>query len=112
MPAAPKTPATDEQQWETVAEARTKVIFDEDGDVLTAVWEGFEEITDPNTGEIYLYANFREDDQPVTTSAGYQLKRALDKVPVGKLVRLTRTGSTEVAKGKNPMTDFKVQVAK
>lgn len=112
MPAKPPVPA-DDNEWETVAEARTKMIFDTDGDQYTGTWEGFEDITDPNTGEVYVYANFRSPDgTPVTTSAGYQLSRALKSVEAGRRVRLTRTGQTQTDKNKAPMTDFKVEVAK
>ena len=106
-------PVPEEDEWETVAEARSKMLFDTDGDVYVGIWEGFEDIIDPNTSEVYRYANFRDDDNgPVTTSAGYQLERALKEVPTGKRVKITRTGSTDMGKGKNPMTDFKVQVSK
>jgi hypothetical protein len=69
--------------------------------------------SDLNTGDVYKYANFRNAESgPVTTSASYQLERGLKDVPVGKRVRLTRTGQTDMGKGKNPMTDFKIQVSK
>lgn len=109
----PEATPVETDEWETVAEARSKMIFDTDGDTYTGVWEGFEVITDPNTGEEYLYANFRNAESgPTTTSAGYQLKRALEKIDPGRTVRLIRTGSTVVDKNKNPMTDFKVLVKK
>lgn len=102
-----------EEEWETVAEARTKMIFDTDGDEYVGTWEGFEDIIDPNTHDVYKYANFRDaDGTPKTTSAGYQLERGLKDVPHGKRVKLTRTGQTDMGKGKNPMTDFKIQVSK
>lgn len=108
----PATPVTENDGWETVAETRTKIIFDTDGDEFTGTWEGFQNITDPNTGEVYEYANFREagTELPVTTSASYQLKAGLAGVPTGTLTRLTRTGTTDMGKGKNPMNNFKVQV--
>lgn len=105
--AAPKSTSND--GFTVVQEARTKMIFDTDGDVWTGVWEGFEIIVDPNTGEEYLYCNFRQDGTPYTTSAGYQLKQGLEKVTVGHTVRLTRTGSTVIDKNKAPMTDFKIE---
>jgi len=107
-----KTPVTPEDEWETQYETRTKIIFDTDGDEFTGEWQGFENITDPNTGEVYEYANFRENGTglPVTTSASYALKAGLLNVPIGKQVRLTRTGQTDMGKGKNPMNNFKVQV--
>lgn len=106
-------PVAEDDEWETVAEARSKMIFDTDGDEFVGVWEGFETVIDPNTGEEYLYANFRNPDSgPVTTSAGYQLKRGLENVKTGTKVKLTRTGQTDMGKGKNPMTDFKIQAAK
>jgi hypothetical protein len=109
---AVNTPVQDDE-WETVAEARSKMIFDTDGDEYVGTWEGFDTITDPNTDEKYLYANFRNaDGTPVTTSASYQLERGLQSVPVGKRVKLTRTGQTDMGKGKNPMTNFKIQVSK
>jgi hypothetical protein len=107
-----KTPVTPDEEWETVAETRTKIIFDTDGDQFTGQWEGFQNITDPNTGEVYEYANFREAGTglPVTTSASYQLKAGLVDVPLQSMVRITRTGTTDMGKGKNPMNNFKVQV--
>jgi len=108
-----KTPVNPvDDGWETVAETRTKIIFDEDGDQFTGTWEGFQNIIDPNTGETYEYANFREDgtNLPVTTSASYALKAGLESVQLGELVRVTRTGTTDMGKGKNPMNNFKVQV--
>lgn len=109
----PETTPVETDEWETVAEARSKMIFDTDGDEYTGVWEGFETIIDPNTGEEYLYANFRNAESgPVTTSAGYQLKRAMEKVDTGRTVKLIRTGQTDMGKGKNPMTNFKVLVKK
>jgi hypothetical protein len=102
-----------DEQWETIAEHRTKMIFDTDGDEFRGTYEGFEHITDPNTGEVYEYANFRNDDgEPLTTSASYQLKRALTNVTPGKYVRLIRTGQTDMGKNKAPMTNFKVMVRK
>lgn len=110
-PAVNSAPVEDE--WETVAEARTKMIFDTDGDEYVGTWEGFEDIIDPNNGDVYKYANFRDaDGTPKTTSASYQLERGLKDVPAGRKVKLTRTGQTDMGKGKNPMTDFKIQVAK
>ena len=111
---APVNPSVEEdEEWETVAEARTKMIFDIDGDEYVGTWEGFEDIIDPNTGDVYKYANFRNaEDGPVTTSATYQLERGLKDVEIGRKVKLTRTGQTDVGKGKNPMTDFKIQAAK
>jgi hypothetical protein len=106
-----KTDATGDG-WETVAETRTKIIFDTDGDQFTGAWEGLENITDPNTGEVYEYLNFREagTNLPVTTSAGYALKSGLANVATGSIVRITRTGQTDMGKGKNPMNNFKVEV--
>lgn len=112
-PVTPPVKTSDEDEWETVAEARSKMLFDTDGDEYIGVWEGFEIIVDPNTSEKYTYANFRDDDNgPVTTSAGYQLSRALESVPTGKTVRIKRTGQTSMGTNKNPMTDFKVDVKK
>jgi|SRR5215469_1112996 len=107
-----KTPVTPDEEWETVAETRTKIIFDTDGDQFTGVWEGLQNIPDPNTGEVYEYLNFRETGTglPVTTSASYALKSGLADVPLGKTVRITRTGTTDMGKGKNPMNNFRVQV--
>jgi len=113
MPVPKNTPVPADDEWETVAEARSKMIFDTDGDEFTGTWEGFENITDPNTGEVYLYANFRNDATgPVTTSAGYQLKRGLENVPIGNLVKIIRTGTSDMGKGKNPMTNFTVKTRK
>jgi len=107
-----KPAVTPDDEWETVAETRTKIIFDTDGDQFTGIWEGLENITDPNTGEVYEYLNFREagTSLPVTTSAGYALKSGLADVPLRSMVRITRTGQTDMGKGKNPMNNFKVQV--
>lgn len=106
------TAKSEEQWWETVAETRMKMRFDTDGDVFEGTWEGFEQITDPNTGDGYLYCNFRSEERgAVTCSASYQLKQGLEKVPVGKYVRVIRTGTTEMAKG-NAMVNFTIQVRK
>ncbi len=106
-------PPVETDEWEVVAEARSKMLFDTDGDQYIGVWEGFEDIIDPNTGDVYKYANFRNDETgPVTTSASYQLERGLKDVPHGRTVRLTRTGQTDMGKAKNPMNDFKIEVKK
>lgn len=109
MPIKPQSEIINEEtaEWDLVAEARTKVIFDTDGDVFEGTYEGPEQIPDPNTGEIYEYLNFRKGDDGYTTSANYQLARAFSNVTPGTYVRITRLGQSSVAKGF--MTNFKVQ---
>ena len=104
---------TQNDEWETVAEPRTKMIFDTVGDVWTGIYEGTEIIIDPNTGESYDYLNFRDlDGEPYTTSASYTLKSGLSKVPVGSTVKITYMSDTDMGKGKNPMKNFKIQTRK
>jgi hypothetical protein len=103
-------PADSEPVWTTVAEARTKIVFDTDGDVFAGFFDGPEEITNPNTGEVYDYLNFRNDTGAYTVSATYQLGRAFASIPVGTLVRITRLSESPVKTGM--MTNFKVEVAR
>ncbi|HEY6018466.1 MAG TPA: hypothetical protein VIY48_00765, partial [Candidatus Paceibacterota bacterium] len=111
MSSKPDEPGTPAEVWETVQEARTKMIFDEDGDTFQGTYEGTELITDPNNGEVYEYINVRDDSgEPFTTSASYQLKQAMTKIPVGSYVKLIRTGSVAAKKG--TMLNFKVMVRK
>lgn len=109
QPKPQTTPATDTaDEWETVAEARTKMLFDTDGDEFIGFYEGPELIEDPNTGEAYEYLNFRNDDGAgVTTPANYQLGRAFGDMPTGSYVKITRLGTSKTDKG--TMTNFKVQ---
>jgi hypothetical protein len=109
MPASKPQNTTDE--WETVAEARTKIIFDTDGDVFEGYYEGPEVIIDPNTGEAYQYLNFRkESGDGFTTSSNYQLCRAFETMPEGTFIRIVRLSESKVAKG--TMTNFRVQTRK
>lgn len=102
---------SEKEQWETVAEARSKLIFDTDGDEWEGVFEGPEIIVDPNTGEEYPYLNFRGNDgEAYTTSSSYQLSRAFEKIPVGTYSKIIRKSSIKVAKG--DMINFKVQIRK
>ena len=101
-----------DEEFELVSETRGKLQFDEDGDQFTGTWEGFEDIIDPNTEEVYVYANFRNAEfGAVAVSASYQLKTRMEGVPQGSRVRITRTGSTPMKKG-NPMIHFRVEVAR
>lgn len=108
MPAKPEATA---EEWVTVAEARTKIIFDTDGDEWEGWFEGFEDITNPNTGEIYIYLNFHgPDDKAYTTSGSYQLEKAFRAIEPGTYCRMTRLSTTKTAHG--DMIDFKIQVRK
>ena len=101
----------DDGEWDLIAEARTKMIFDTDGDTWEGYWEGPEDIVDPNTLEVYEYLNFRNDaGWGFTTPASYQLKRAMAVIKVGTFVRIKRLSITKTAKGN--MIDFRVQARK
>lgn len=107
-------PYIEDPEFELVGETRGKMQFDEDGDTFTGIWEGFEEIQVPGKPEEapYLYCNFRNQEHGAfAMSASYQLEQHMRKVETGALVRVTRTGSTKMAKG-NPMIHFRVEVAK
>lgn len=99
----------DSDGWELAAEARTKINWNTENlpDKFTAIWEGFEDITDPNTEEVYKYANFRKDDEGFTVAAGYQLTQGLEGIPIGNEVQLTLLSVSKVAKGN--MNNFRIQ---
>jgi hypothetical protein len=95
--------------FETVAEARTKMQFDADGDVWEGYWEGFATVTDPNTEEEYEYMNFRDEaGDGYQVSASYQLKRAFADIPTGMYSRIQRLSVTSTKRGN--MINFRVQV--
>ena len=100
-----------EDEWETVAEQRSRIVFDEDGDTWTGTYEGVQEVPDPeNAGEFFTYLNFRGDDnEGYQMSASYMLRKAFinGNIPAGTYVKITRTGTTAAKHG--TMTNFKVQ---
>lgn len=110
----------DSEDWEVVAEPRTKATFDEIGDKVIGTWVGFEDIVRPDTGEIMKYCNF--DDAlagskkgaptnvvKLTISASYQLVKDLENVPHGRRVMLEYISETAVRQG-NPLKNFRVSV--
>ena len=96
------------EQWETVAEARNRIVFDADGDVWEGYFEGGQTVHDDAKDEDYEYLNFRDEaGDGYMVSKSYQLGKATDELPVGTYVRITRTGTTVTRNG--TMTNFKVQ---
>lgn len=103
--------APEAEEWETVSENRSRIVFDTIGDTWQGFFEGRGDITDSNTGEEYPYLNFRDDaGDGFMVSASYQLIRAFETIPAGSYCRLLVTGFTDTKNGK--MTNFKVSVRK
>jgi len=97
-----------DEEWTTVAEARSRIVFDTIGDVWEGYYEGPETVHDDVKNEDYEYLDFRDQaGDGFMASASYQLSRAFTDIPVGTYVRMTVLGFTETRNGR--MTNFKVQ---
>lgn len=91
---------TDSEEWNVVSEPRTKIVFDTIGDEWEGFYEGPETITDPNTDEPMEYLNFRDSNgEAFTISAGYDLKRAFEKVAVGTYAKIILVNTVPSKKG-------------
>lgn len=89
-----------EETWNVVSEPRTKIVFDTIGDEWEGFYEGLEVIVDPNTEEDMEYLNFRDSNgEAFTISAGYDLKRAFEKVPVGTYSKIILVNTVPSKKG-------------
>lgn len=129
--AKPSTDVINEETWETVDQGtRIQVTFDEIGDQFTGIYQGKELIVNPNpdpkTGEhaewySYLFegmsvkANGVSPDDvkglPCGIAAGWSLRKALDKLTGGEVVRITYTRTTDTGQPA-PMKEFRVDVRK
>lgn len=96
MPASKNT----EETWNVVSEPRTKIVFDTIGDEWEGFYEGPETIIDPNTGEEMEYLNFRDQHgEAFTISAGYDLKRAFERVSQGTYSKIILVSMVPSKKG-------------
>lgn len=107
----------DVNEWETVAEeSGSPIDFDEVGDSFIGHYLGSEIIAPEGWKEedYFTQHRFRDGDGNVRTiNGGYKLNEALPKVTHGAKVRITRTPNVEMSDaGKNPMKDYRVEVAK
>lgn len=104
----------DEQQFETVAdESPDRIIFDTFGDQFVGTYVGPQmvDLGDDEEGK-YLVFRQQEDQHLYMMSASYKLDRAFAEISPGALCRITYVKDIEVGNGRNPMKDFKVEVAK
>lgn len=102
-----------EPAWESAYEGTAnRLVFDTPGDQWIGYWEGFEDIENEKTEEVYVYATFRspDDNERYQISASYALRKGLENVPKGALTRLTFLKEVDTSNGKQaPMKDMKVE---
>lgn len=104
---------TGTEEWETIDRgAPLKFTFDKIGDHLVGVYEGMEQITNPNNGDIFDQALFTDDEGDlVAISPGYQLKVTLATITPGTRVRITYRADVDTGQA-SPMKSFTVEKAK
>ena len=89
-----------EETWNVVSEPRTKIVFDTIGDEWEGFYEGPETIIDPNTDQEMEYLNFRDaTGEAFTISAGYDLKRAFERVAQGTYSKIILVNTVPSKKG-------------
>jgi hypothetical protein len=120
MATSKTNPVNADDGWETESdESPTQVKFDTFGDVFTGVKCGSKELptndpADPDgLFKIYLFRSVGmtglgiDDGELCSVTESFKL-RELDKIPDGKLIRITYVKDVPMKKG-NPMRDFKIQ---
>lgn len=103
-------------QFETVVEeAGLPIEFENVGDSFVGEYLGATEI-DPtgNPEDAFTQHKFRDDQGRVrVVNGGYKLNVGLEVVGEGAIVRITRADDVPMSDaGKNPMKDYRIDVAK
>lgn len=107
------TDNTPQVSWTTVSEEgseeENKIVFENVGDSFEGTFLGtrVQENADGN----YTQARFQAGEDVYFTNLGYSLRKGLQSVRVGSLVRITFTGEQDTGQA-SPMRIFRVEVAK
>jgi hypothetical protein len=110
----------DQTEWETIyEESPTTVIMDAIGDTLIGTYEGVQHIEpmDEKTGqpshEPFDRFLFRGHDGDLyALNSSYQLRKAIEDVKIGSVVKITLSKFIETNRKQNPLKDYRIQVAK
>ena len=94
-----------QESWTTITED-IQLKFTADGDVFTGIFNDVGE----NGGipQAYFTGTGEYAGNSYFTNAGHDLMRKLEKVPMGREVRITRTGTLDTGQP-SPMMVFKVE---
>lgn len=100
-----------------VEESGVPISFEKVGDVFIGEYVGKSHIVPPlSQGEDdnWNQLNFRDESGSLhVLNAGAKLDAAFDSIETGSIVRITRMSDVEMKDaGKNPMKDYRVDVAK
>lgn len=107
----------DSAEWETAVEESGKPIdFSVVGSVFVGTFERTELIDpsgDGNPEETFNKHFFKSPSGEVFfVLGGFKLDDSLAKIPTGSRVRITYVGDVPMGVGKNPMKDYRIDVAK
>lgn len=117
-PEAENVKHASDSEWETVAEeSGSPLTFDEVGAQFIGTFKGTKHIVPPNAqkeeDEFDQLVFTDEAGDTRTVNAGYKLLEAFGEIAEGSKVRITRTPDVDMNDpGKNPMKDYRVEVAK
>lgn len=104
-----------EMEWTTVSDAEaqeeTKIVFEDIGDEFVGEFLGFRELQDQASGQHYVQARFRLDDEIYFTRANHSLKNGLASVRVGQTVRIVYAADIDTGQA-SPMRGYTVQVGR
>lgn len=111
------TEVQDQNEWETVAEeSGTPIDLSEVGSQFVGIYLGSELIAPEGWDEREYFTQHRFSDangEIRTINEGAKLRDALKKVQPRAKVRITRTADVPMSDaGKNPMKDYRVEVAR
>ena len=104
-------------EWTTVSDAETqeetKIVFEDIGDEFIAdQFLGYRELTDSASGQHYVQARFRKDNEIFFVRANHSLKSGLDNVRVGQgPIRIVYARDIDTGR-ESPMRGYTVQLGR
>lgn len=102
-------------EWTTVSDAEaaeeTKIVFEDIGDEFIGEFLGFRELQDQASGQHYVQARFRVEEDIYFTRANHSMKNGLNSVRVGQTVRIVYASDIDTGQA-SPMRGFTVQVGR
>lgn len=105
-----------DEEFETVVEeSGSQFTFETVGQQFVGKYLGSETIEPEGWSpeDYFIRHNFRDRDGKLWgINGGFKLNDGLREIAAGQIVRITYVGDVEMGPGKNPMKDYRIDVAK